>query len=136
MKSFYKLCSSFLHREYTLYFFLAFPILVILFFSKQAFYQKNFFSILFQIIFPFRLLQNIEQSSLCYTVSFCWLSILNIAAYTCQFQTPSVFLPSPSFPSGNPKAQRIYTLNAEMKCYLLGVTFSKLQKQNEVLTPP
>ena len=33
-------------------------------------------SILFQILFPFRLLQNIEQSSLCYTVGPCWLSIL------------------------------------------------------------
>ena len=32
--------------------------------------------ILFQIIFPFRLLYNIEQSSLCYTVGPCWLSIL------------------------------------------------------------
>ena len=32
-------------------------------------------SILFQILFPFRLLQNIEQSSLCYTVGPCWLSI-------------------------------------------------------------
>ena len=27
----------------------------------------------FYIIFPFRLLQNIEQSSLCYTVGPCWL---------------------------------------------------------------
>ena len=36
-------------------------------------------SILFQIIFPIRLLQNIEQSSLCYTVGPCWLSILKIA---------------------------------------------------------
>ena len=49
-------------------------------------------SILFQILFPFRLLQNIEQSSLCYTVGPCWLSILNIAVLniaicTCQSQT-------------------------------------------------
>ena len=36
-------------------------------------------SILFQILFPFRLLHNIEQSSLCYTVGPCWFSILNIA---------------------------------------------------------
>ena len=36
-------------------------------------------SILFQILFPFRLLHNIEQSFLCYTVGPCWLSILNIA---------------------------------------------------------
>ena len=40
-------------------------------------------SILFQILFPFRLLQNIEQSSLCCTVGPCWLSILNIAVCTC-----------------------------------------------------
>ena len=45
-------------------------------------------SILFQILFPFRLLHNTEQSSLCYTVSPCWLSILNIAVCTCQSQTP------------------------------------------------
>ena len=33
-------------------------------------------SILFQILLPIRLLQNIEQSSLCYAVGPCWLSIL------------------------------------------------------------
>ena len=36
-------------------------------------------SIRFQILFPVRLLQNIEQNSLCYTAGPCWLSILNIA---------------------------------------------------------
>ena len=36
-------------------------------------------SILFQILFLFSLLQNIEFSSLCYTVGPCGLSILNIA---------------------------------------------------------
>ena len=35
-------------------------------------------SVLFQILFPFRLLCNIEQGSLCCTVGLCWLSILNI----------------------------------------------------------
>ena len=44
--------------------------------------------ILFQILFPVRVLQNIEQSSLCYTVVPGWLSILNIAACTCQSHTP------------------------------------------------
>ena len=29
---------------------------------------------IFQILFPFRFLQNIEQSSLCYTAGPCWLS--------------------------------------------------------------
>ena len=35
-------------------------------------------SILFQSLFPFRLLQNIEQRSLRYTGGPCWLSTLNI----------------------------------------------------------
>ena len=39
-----------------------------------------YISILFQIIFPYRLLQNIEYCSLCYTVGLCWLSILYIVA--------------------------------------------------------
>ena len=43
-----------------------------------------YFFILLQILFPFRLLQNIEQSSLCSTAGPCWLSILNIAVCTCQ----------------------------------------------------
>ena len=43
-------------------------------------------SILFQILFPFKLLHNIEQSSLCYTVGPCCLSILNIAVCTCQLR--------------------------------------------------
>ena len=34
-------------------------------------------SIVFQTLFPVRLLQSIEQNSLCYTVGPCWLSILN-----------------------------------------------------------
>ena len=50
-------------------------------------------SILFQINFPFRLLQNIKQHSLCYTVGPCWLSILNIAVCISQSQTPNLCLP-------------------------------------------
>ena len=45
-------------------------------------------SIVFQILFPFRLLQNIEQNSLCYAIGVCWLFILNIAVCTCSSQTP------------------------------------------------
>ena len=52
-------------------------------------------SILCKILFPFRLLDNIEQSSLCYTVGPCWLSILNVAVCTCQSPTFNVFLPFP-----------------------------------------
>ena len=39
--------------------------------------------ILFQILFPYRLLQNIECSSLCYTVDPCWLSVLYRVACIC-----------------------------------------------------
>ena len=59
-------------------------------------------SILFQILFPFSLLQNIEQSFLCYTVGPCWLFILNIAVCICQSQTPN-YPSSPPFPPGNHK---------------------------------
>ena len=43
----------------------------------------NVLSILLQIIFLFWLLQNVEQSSLCYTVGPCWLFILCIAVCMC-----------------------------------------------------
>ena len=33
----------------------------------------------FQILFPYRLLQNIEYGSLCSTVGTCWISVLYIA---------------------------------------------------------
>ena len=51
-------------------------------------------SILFQILFPSKLLQNIEQRSLCYTVGPYWLSVLNVAVCTCQSQTPKQFVGS------------------------------------------
>ena len=59
----------------------------------SAVQQKDsvtYVSILFQILFPFRLLQDIEQSSRCYTVGPCCLSILNIVMCTCQSQIPNL----------------------------------------------
>ena len=58
-------------------------------------------SILPKTPLPSRLQCNIEQSSLCYTVGPCWLSILNIAVFTCLSQTlylsfPPVNVRSPS----------------------------------------
>ena len=41
-------------------------------------------SIVPQTPFPSGLPHNIEQSSLCYTVGPCWLSMLNIAVCTCR----------------------------------------------------
>ena len=40
--------------------------------------------VLFCIIFHYRLLQDTEYSSLCYTVGPCWLSIVYIVLYTCK----------------------------------------------------
>ena len=59
-----------------------------------------YFSVLLQILFPFRLLQNSEQSSLCYTVDPCWLSILNMAVCTQKHQALSLSL-LPTLPPGN-----------------------------------
>ena len=55
-------------------------------------------SILCQVLFPFRLLQSIEQSSLCYTVGPCWLFILYIVV--CVNPNLPIY-PSPPFPLGN-----------------------------------
>ena len=59
-------------------------------------------SILFQILFSSGLLQNVEQTSLCYTVGPCWLSIFNVVMCLCQSQTPDLSLPS-LFPLFNHK---------------------------------
>ena len=52
-------------------------------------------SILSQILFTVRLLCNVEQSSLWYTIDPCWLSILNIAVCTCQ--SDSLHIPALPF---------------------------------------
>ena len=46
-------------------------------------YIFRYIYILFQILFPYRLLQNIEYSYLCYTVGPCWLSISCIVLCIC-----------------------------------------------------
>ena len=51
-------------------------------------------SVLFQILFPYRLLQDTEHSSLCYTVGPCWLFILYIVVCICSSQTPNLPLPT------------------------------------------
>ena len=54
--------------------------------------QLYIYTLLFQIPFPFRLLQNIEQSSLCYIVGPCWLSVFKIVVCTCQHRFSSSVL--------------------------------------------
>ena len=43
-------------------------------YSKEIYIYVCIYIFLFQIPFSFRLWQNTEQSSLCYTVGLCWLS--------------------------------------------------------------
>ena len=45
-------------------------------------------SILPETLLPSSLVHNIEQSSMCYTIGLCWLSILNITVYAWPFQSP------------------------------------------------
>ena len=47
-----------------------------------------FFFLLQLILFPFRLLQSAEHSSLCCTVDSCWLSTVNRPVCTCPSQSP------------------------------------------------
>ena len=53
-------------------------------------------SIIFQIHFPYRLLQSIEYSSPCYAVGPCWLFILYIVVCVCVFIRSSWFIPLPT----------------------------------------
>ena len=59
-----------------------------------------YISILFQILFPYRLLENIKYSSLCYIVGPFQLSILFIVVYICPPQSSNLSLLS-TFPFGN-----------------------------------
>ena len=61
----------------------------------------TYISIYFQIFFPYRLLKNIEYSSLCYTVGPHWLSILYIVVSRLIPKSPN--LPHPTFPFDNHK---------------------------------
>ena len=53
--------------------------------------------LLFQILFPHKLLQNIEYSFLRYTIDPCWLSALHVVVCICQSQPPNSS-PSPISP--------------------------------------
>ena len=61
--------------------------------TQSYIYIYIYIPILPQTPLPSRLPQNIEQSSLCYTVGPCWVSILNVAMHMCSFQSPELSLP-------------------------------------------
>ena len=53
------------------------------------------YTFFFYILFHYRLLHDIEYSSLCYTVGPRWLSILYVVVCICQSQPPNLPLPLP-----------------------------------------
>ena len=53
------------------------------------------YPLFFQILFPYRSLQSIEQSSLCYTVGSYQLSIFYIVVCICQYQPSNLSSPTP-----------------------------------------
>ena len=59
--------------------------LVITYNGKEYEKEYIYMYLFFQVLFPYRLLQNIEYSSLCYTIGPCWLSILYIFVFALQF---------------------------------------------------
>ena len=54
--------------------------------SASVLSMNIYMYILFQIPFHYRLWQDFEYHSLCYTVGLCYLPILHIAEYICQLQ--------------------------------------------------
>ena len=85
--------------------------------------------ILFQILSPFRLLQNIEQSSLCYTVDPCWLSILN-KALCLLFLLLAVVLFSGALPFSE-----FHTCGYSPFLYTKGLEFSNYRTMVEQIPP-
>ena len=87
---------------------------------------------------PIQAPHNIEQSSPCYTVSLCWLSIFNIAVCPCPSQTPYLF--PPFFPLKNGDNITYFTgllegwkkLLCKLLTYILVWTPSKVLKLSEL----
>ena len=77
---------------------------------------------LFQILFLYRLLQNINYRSLCYIVGPCWLSILYVVVHCVN---PKLLIyPSPPSPFGNHKvifyacgSISVWYINSLVSCF-------------------
>ena len=69
---------------------------------------------------PSRLLHNIEQSSLCYTVGPCWLSILNVTVCICRSQGGLPFHPL----NDQEKFLILKQLKGERQTGRLGLTYT------------
>ena len=89
---------NFIFLIFILYWNILNDVVLVFGYTTKLFSYTQHVPILFQIIFLFRLLQNIEQSSQCYTVGTSWLSILSVVV--CKSQTPNLSL-IPPFSPGN-----------------------------------
>ena len=77
------------------------------FFYTAKWLRYRYIYILFHILFHYGLSQDIEYSSLCYTVGPCCLSILYIIVCLCPSQTPIPSLPYPC-PPWQPQVCSLY----------------------------
>ena len=106
-------------------------------------------SVLFQIFLLIRVLQHIEQCSLCYTVGPCWLSILSVKVkllshvqffatpWTVAYQAPpSMGFSKQEYWSGLPFSIVVCKCNKEEKIYLQYCNFtSSVYKINHLSVP-
>ena len=95
---FFLILDSFLKTLKTFLFLLLLIYHVVLISAVQQSDSVIHICILFLILFHYGLSQDIESSSLCYTVGPCCLSILYILVCICYSQTPNLSLFYPSSP--------------------------------------
>ena len=104
---------------------------------QQIVQQIYMYLFLFQIHFLIRVLQNIEQSSLCFTVGPCWLSILSVKVkllshvqffatpWTVAYQAPpSMGFSRQEYWSGLPFSIVVCKCNKEEEIYLQHCNFT------------
>ena len=60
----------------------------------QLYIYNKYLYVPFQILFHYKLLQDIEYGSLCSTIALCCLSIIYIVVCVCYSQIPNLSLPS------------------------------------------
>ena len=116
---------------------------------QQIVQQIYTYLFLFQIHFLIRVLQNIEQSSLCYTVGPCWLSILSVKVkllshvqffatpWTVAYHAPpSMGFSRQEYWSGLPFSIVVCKCNKEEEIYLQHCNFtSSVYKINHLSIP-
>ena len=85
-------------------------------------------TILFQILFSFRLLHNTKQSSLYYTVGLCWLFILSIAVDLNSLTRDQTQAPSSGSPESKHWTTREFPTRGDFKLRISYKVISKNKK--------